>query len=214
MRTYASTPGRFRLNFWLWARCFPGRLAFMLLPPLVLLTSGARTGNPLVLWLMVLVPLPRLAAEIGVLRRKCAEGNVNPAVVVSLRPCLIAVSANMGKRPGDAWPVIKILHQPLGRAPGPRLQVGDRLPAVALYQNGGSAAALSWGGLVPSAGRHWGDFSPTAVACLTDDGDAVREAMRRLEVNEFGPDHWARLSENLARVPQPYKPGLYWMRQG
>ena len=106
-----------------------------------------------------------------------------------------------GQTGGDAWPVVKILRQPLGRAHGPRLQVGDRLPTVALYQN-----------LKPTA-PYWSDFFPTAVACLTDDADAVREAMRRLEVNEFGPDHWERLAENLALVPKPYKPGLYWMRQ-
>lgn len=53
---------------------------------------------------------------------------------------------------------------------------------------------------------------PQAITCLTDNPAAVQEAMRRLEANEFGPDHWQRLEQNLARVPTPYKPGLYWMR--
>jgi len=208
MRTYASTPGRFRFSFWTWARCFPGRLAFKLLPVLffaglpVLLRYGlgiaVRPGIVYgVLLLVVLLPFVR---EVDYLRQKCARGDVNPAVVVSVAPYLIAVSANMGKRDGDVWPVIKIMPQPLGRTHGLAPKIGDRLPVVALYRNSPNLP-------------YWGDFFPTAVACLTDDPNAIREALRRLEVNEFGPDHWERLEQNLARVPNPAVPGLYWMRE-
>lgn len=210
MKTYASTPGRFRFSFAAWARCFPGRVAFLLMPALVFaclpgllyLTNGAPFSKTVVIWWATIpLALRMLLPEIALLHRKCREGNVNAAVVISLSPCLIAVSTDMAKRAGEAWPVIKILPQPLGRTHGPRPQIGDRLPAVALYRG-------------TSAGPHWGDFFPNAVACLSDDPEAVQGAMRRLEVDEFGPDHWERLAQNLARVPTPRKPGLYWMQPG
>ena len=204
MTGYASTPGRFRLDFRTWARCFPFRATAPLLPLLLFgIVAGAlywTTGAPLqaalTLCFMGLIaggPLIRPPWQ------KCWRGNVNPAVVISVNPYLIAVSADMGRRTGDAWPVIKILSQPLHRIHGPRPQIGDRLPTVSLYSG-------------TEIGPHWRDFSPTAIACLTDNPTVVQEAMRRLEVNEFGPDHWQELEQNLARVPTPYKPGLYWMR--
>ena len=203
MRTYASTPGRFRFNILTWGRCFPRDTALTLLPLLLVGISGVLywvLDAPyqiavILCWIGLITATPKLSF----LSQKCRSGDANPAVVVSVSPCLIAVSADMTTRSGDAWPVIKILHQPLHRTRGPRPQVGDRLPTVALYR--GFRAA-----------PHWSEFFPDAVACLTDSPAAVREAMRRLEVNEFGPDHWQRLEQNLAQVPAPYRPGLYWMR--
>ncbi len=202
---HASTPARFRPNFLTWSRCFPGRATFTLLPALLFaglpvlahFTSGAKLSSAAVFWLGVPILAVLRLREVW---QKCTHGDINPAVVVSVRPCLIAVSTDMSKRAGDTWPVIKILPQPLRRVRGKSPQIGDRLPTVSLYQ-------------VTLGSPHWGDFSPVAIACLTDDEEAVRGAMRRLQTNEFGQDHWERLEQNLARVLQPYKPGLYWMRQ-
>lgn len=215
METYATTPGRFGFNFITWIRCYPRytvprllRLALAVAVPTVFLIAAPDSAWGVGLFSAVLFAAQAFAlwGDVGTLRQKCSQGDINPAVVVSVKPYLIAVSASMSKYAGDAWPVIKILPEPLDRIRGPHLQTGDRLPTVAVYQDSPTTPYL------PTT-PYWSDFFPTAIACLTDDADAVREAMRRLEVNEFGPDHWERLSENLARVPQPYRPGLYWMRQ-
>lgn len=204
IKGYASTPGRFHLDLRTWIRCFP----FSAVPPLLpLLLFGIVAG---VLYWTDSAPLQAAATLclMGLIAggplirppwQKCWRGNVNSAVVVSVNPYLIAVSADMGRRTGDSWPVIKILPQPLHRTRGLRPQIGDRLPTVALYDG-------------TEIGPHWRDFSPTAVACLTDNVVVIQEALRRLEVNEFGPDHWEQLEQNLAWVPTPYKSGLYWMR--
>ena len=204
MRGYASTPGRFRLDVRTWVRCFPLKAAIPLLPLLLFgIVAGALYWtNSAPLQAAVTLCFMGLIAGGPLFRppwQKCWRGNINPAVVVSVTPYLVAVNADMARRTGDAWPVIKILPQPLHRIREPRPQIGDRLPTVALYGGGGT-------------GPHWSNFFPDAVACLTDNPTAVQEAMRRLEVNEFGPDHWQQLEHNLARVPTPYKPGLYWMR--
>lgn len=204
MKGYASTPGRFRLDLRTWARCFPLNATMPLLPLLLfgivsgvlLWTSSAPPQAAGTLCFMGLIaggPLIRAPWQ------KCWRGNINPAVVISTNPYLVAVSADMGRRTGDAWPVVKVLPQPLHRTRGPHPKIGDRLPTIALYEG-------------TEVGPHWRNFHPTAVACLTDDPKVVRETLRRLEVNEFGPDHWQQLEQDLARVPTPYKPGLYWMR--
>ncbi len=202
MKGRASTPGQFRPNFFVWVRCCPGQAAFTVLPAvffmgllaLAFFKSGASSG----IWGLAALSGLGAAARLNTFWQKCAQGDVNPAIVVSTQPCLVAVSTDMSKNAGDTWPVIKILPQPLARAWGKAPQIGDRLPMVSLYEQRVNSP-------------HWDDFSPVAIACLTGDADMVREAMRRLSANEFGPDHWQRLSDSLARVPQPYRPGLYWI---
>ena len=64
-----------------------------------------------------------------------------------VRSLLIAVATDFTKNGQDRWPVIKILPQPLKRARGVQLRLGERLATVALYSG------------TPDK-PHWTDFSP------------------------------------------------------
>ena len=220
----ASLPVNVKVSLTVWLRGLPARAyvpnlllaAFFLAAPLLvhpipLSQSGGFSG---LCGLLALDSALLIFAKLSLTRRICHDGSLCPAIVVSVNPPLVAVGADLSKTAEEAWPAIKILRQPLHTFAGPPLQVGDRLPAVALYHSRSLAAMFTYEaiGLNVDASDepHWSDISPAVVPCVTDDPATIQDARRRL--SESG-DVWAELEANLALVPKPYKPGLYWMRQ-
>lgn len=202
-RGQPSVMGQIPVRYRTWIRCFPAQAFRILVMLLALLALFA-----LMLWQITLesgwafaiaIPVVGLGATIWLLlvrlEENCRLGCANHAMVLSMNPPLIAVYDDLSTG-GSSWPVVKILRQPLNRASGPPLQAGDRLATVSLYK----------GGLVTKP--HWEDFYPIAVPCITDDQEAIRDLMARLDAEEGG---WEMLASCLARIPQPYAPGLYWM---
>ncbi len=201
--TFASLPGQLTVQYPVWMRCFPAKTVPQLLL-LALLLAGAAglllaTHSPMGLWpfgLGAAALLRRLDFKFRLIREHFQHGCLNPGRVVSLDPPLIAVHTDLSHTAGQSWPAVKVLPQPLGRARGARPRVGDRVATVALYH--GSRRR-----------PHWGDFSPIAVQCVTDDAGAVQRALDRLSADP--DDVWAALDRGLAAVPTPTTPGLYWV---
>lgn len=161
---------------------------------------------------VILAPLSALSVlnPISLERRRFSGGCLCPAIVVSVNPPLIAVSTDLSKIEGAKYPAIKILPQPLQAMRGAQSQVGDRLPAAALYQAGSKARVSIRQATGLSLGindkPYWDDFSPMAVQSVTDNPTVIQDALRRL--SESG-DVWDELQTGLAQIPQPYRPGLY-----
>jgi len=139
-----------------------------------------------------------LWSQATLLQENFEYGCLNPALVVSVNPYQIAVYGDLTSQGDSAWPAIKILPQPLEKTRGRPMQIGDRLATVSVYSDAGPRST------------HWDDFYPTAVNCVTDDEAAGRDALWRL--NHSAEEGWDELGKYLALVPQPYRPGLYWMR--
>lgn len=118
-------------------------------------------------------------------------GCVNPAVVVSQSPPLIAVATDLRKW-NEPYPVIKILEQPLSAMSGGIPPVGTRLATVALYWAG--AAHLP----------HWVDFNPIVVNCVTDNQVDIDRVFNTLQVQE-----WRDLQDGLRQIENHNQPGLY-----
>ncbi len=75
---------------------------------------------------------------------------------------------------------------------------GRRLATVALYQ-------VSFDEADEEAGSpYWHDFDPRPVECVTGD---VTEQQRRVE--SIPEAEWSESDAMLARIPQPYEPGLH-----
>jgi len=205
--TWASLPGRTKVDLRVWIRCFPQetvprliRLALVLAIPTVFLIAAPGSAWGIVVFSLILIlaqayPLWRDMTHI---QAQFAQGCLNPAVVVCTQPYLIAVYGDLSLREGDSWPVIKILPQPLEKVRGRRMQEGDKMATASFY----------YGDYFKP---HWSDFTPVAVPCVTDDDQAIRDAVWRLKQREE-EDVWGDLEKYLARVPKPYQPGLYWMR--
>jgi len=199
--TVSSLPGQIRAQYLTWLRCFPGEGATMD----IMVIGGFVTA--LVLMLVVAHGMFYLAAvylfaavralhkRFAGVQRHFRNGCLCPGKVVSVEPYLVAVYTDMrcGK---DSWPVVKIVKQPLQRSRGPRKQIGDRVPTVALYH--GKYQKL-----------HWNDFSPIAVCCVTDDPREVATAIER--IGSDTDDGWRKLDRFLEQAPTPFEPGLHWM---
>lgn len=129
-------------------------------------------------------------------REQFRYGCVNPGVVVSLRPLLIAVSTDLSKGVGE-YPVVKIINKRLTSIAGQRPQIGTRVATVALYSQG-----------TDSAKPHWIDFDPRPVDCATTNIAQITRVLHSIPAEE-----WQQLERWLPQVPKPYTPGLYMIQQ-
>lgn len=207
--TRASLPGRIEVQPLLWLRCF-ALLQLVFSIPLILLVLGSlivifigetdKAALPILPILVLIMMGRRLYMAFLRVSEKVNHGCLNPAVVVSVAPYLIAVYSDLTMNDRDHYPVIKILKQPLNRSPAGRaLKVGDRLPTVAIYR---------WN---PDRSRpYWSDFHPIAVPCVNSDPPVIAQAIKRLDLDEGGT-LWYRLQAGLKLIPTPTVPGLYFL---
>jgi hypothetical protein len=204
-QSYASLPGQMDVQFSVWARCFPGQIALPVAGVVLLLAlgigslifSGEKGMAPAAIvclliyriWRSVMRPYKRI-------QRQFQGGCVTPARVVA--PNMIAVYTDLSTNSQNgSWPAIKILTQPLGKAPGRALQVGDRLAAVALYKGTANKP-------------HWDDFFPVAANCVTADEVALQRLLADLDAED---GEWENLDRYLGDVVTKTRPGLYLMRR-
>jgi hypothetical protein len=192
--TVASKPGGLTVNPILWLRHYP-------------------TWS--VLWLMHLGLAIKLALSVhwafwaGVALLVAANGLywirvyehfrhgcANPAVILQLKPMLIAVWTDLSQGDGE-YPVIKIIRKKVPSVDGERPYQGAKLATVALYQRGADDNLPCWG-----------DFNPIPVGCVTWRKDEMKRIM-----DSFTDEDWAALCEGLKRLPGPLRPGLYHVRK-
>lgn len=192
-KTYASHPGRLRVNWLRWIRFKPkwplilGSVLFVSIA-LFVYSMGVLTG--LLLFLVIATCVLYWLRVSNHFQYGCA----NIAVVVSLDPVLVAVSTDLSTGEGD-YPVIKIVEIGITRSAGKLLKVGDYLPTVSLYAS-------------PPQGEtsHWSTFIPVPADYVTSD---PRQIARLLE--NFTNEDIATLHSQLKQVPTPLEPGLYLM---
>lgn len=127
------------------------------------------------------------------LREHFSGGCVNPAIVVSQSPPLVAVSTDLRKW-DEPYPVIKILEQPLHKLPGGIPPVGTRLATVALYCAGEEQLP------------HWIDFNPIVVNCVTDSQADIDRVFRSISLRD-----WQDLQDGLRCVEKRTQLGLYFV---
>jgi Protein of unknown function (DUF3239) len=127
-------------------------------------------------------------------REHFSFGCVNPAIVVSQSPPLVAVATDLRKW-DEPYPVIKILEQPLQTIPGGVPAIGTRLATVALY----------WAGAATQQ-DHWADFTPIVVNCVTDDQTDIDRVF-----NSIQREDWQDLEAGLRRIEKRTQPGLYFV---
>ena len=147
----AGNPGRVRINYGHFYRCFPKEWVTWLLVGsvgLTLLAVDVRLG----------AIVSGIAAAVFVFGSKqwkelFADCDVCPAVVVDVERNLVAVYTDLSKG-GEPYPVVKIVKQPLNQAAGGPFKRGTRLATVASY-NGYAYEP------------NWRNFSPFLVNCGT-----------------------------------------------
>ena len=190
--TAASNPGRVRVNYYRWAKAFPLEpiVIGVSLLTCVLLNIFVSPG----FWILLVFCGAVTNFRITGIREHLLCGCLNPSIVVSANPPLVAVCTDL--RTGETrYSVIKVLRQPLHRTKNGIPTIGTRLATVATY----------WG-RENSRGPngHWGDFKPIAVSCVSDDTFLTDHLVDTIPAND-----WEALTIGLEQLPQPIRPGLY-----
>lgn len=185
----ATNPALLRPNLLRYYLCYPKSVLLAALPAIMLLALAA-----LVHWAFAL-PGAALLIVFALYGRKIrgqfVSGFINPGVVVSLRPPLIAAMSDLVRVEGRHWPVVQVRPHPLSRTSGGPPQVGQRLATVAVYYG-------------EHDGPHWLDFDPVAANCVT--GNPTRLQQMLTTIHE---EQWQGLDAALKQLPQPLAPGQY-----
>jgi hypothetical protein len=186
----ASNPGRLRISMlkhWLSFPAWP---------------TGWAVGFTIALALAVLlhwgfaclaVPLAALNwLYWWVQRNKFASGCVNPTVVLSVDPPLVAVLTNLTKGATETkWDYVKVLPQPLGSMTAGPPQLGQKLASVAVYEDSNND-------------EHWHDFYPVVVNCVSWNQADIARVQSTID-----PGDWKELDAAIRQLPQPPVEGLY-----
>ncbi len=188
----ASNPGNLEANLFRWFRHYPTWPLIwfgssLLFVGLALVVHGAY-------WIIALPLLGMNFLYWQRIRDHFRYGDTIPAIILSLKPMLIAVSTDLSKGPGK-YPAIKIIKKSLPTACGQVPQVGSRLPAIALYNAS------------PDDVPHWSNFDPRPIDCATGSLDTMQTVMSTIT-----EDEWSELMSRLEQVPRPYRCGLYRIR--
>ncbi len=123
---------------------------------------------------------------------KFLYGCINPAIVVSHSPYLVAVSTDLRIK-NMPYPVIKILEQPLNKIKSGIPPIQTRLVTVALYYGSYSRP-------------HWDDFSPVVIDCVTNNKADIERTLARLD-----RENWSDLQDGLRQMKTHLTPGLYFI---
>lgn len=203
----ASNPGQVRFNPIQWWRHQPlgfvlgvGGAVFFVLLWLVLVTSGHtgtianKEGGQTPLWIFSPAILATLAFFTWNQARRFKMGDANPGVVVALNPTLIAVPSDLTLGYNE-YPVVKILKVNMKTADGKPLEIGSRIPTIAVYQIPKEKTA-----------GHWSDFLPLPAEYATNDSSVLHRLLA-----SFPKEQYDFLQQALKLIEQPLKPGLYAM---
>lgn len=187
----AANPGMLRismLKFWLsfpkWPTVWTSLLLISVLLGVFLTCFG---------WVLALLFLVVKVFYWKVVRNKFIGGCVNPSVVLSLDPPLVAVLTNLTKGETETeWNFIRILRQPIANMTGGPPQVGQRLATAALYTVSDDDCP------------HWEYFAPVVVNCVTWNTADIQRVFFSIQSSD-----WEEISQGLKQLPQPFVEGLY-----
>jgi hypothetical protein len=222
--TYASNPGGLQVNYFYWIRSFPQEPIQLVFPLIILLLiiflinwafgiglfgvirqGGSLDNLPFALlgivifniffWYLISPLLNKLIFLIHRVREHFLYGCVNPGIIVSLKPTLVAVFTDLRKNRQVTYPAIKILPQPLKCLTKEKLIIGTRLANVALYEE-----------IKEQESEHWDNFHPIVINCVTGNKRDINRVFRSIPEWE-----WQALQTGLTQIENKQKLGLYFL---
>jgi hypothetical protein len=185
----ADKPGRIRVSLLRYTRAFPHLVIWWFVTLGVFVAGGALLHWSLfVPAALVLFLMNRHWRN---LQGHFLSGCINPGVVLSVDPPLVAVSTDLSNSEGE-FPVVKVLRQPLSMLVLEPATPGLRVATVALYE---------WD--TGQAGR-WDGFRPILADAATGNRAEIERCLDAL-----GDEEWSELETGLEQVPEPYEPGTW-----
>lgn len=124
-------------------------------------------------------------------------GCLNPTIIINKNKKLIATFTNLTSHGNKVTPVIKISEEPLHLIKNIKIENGQKLPTVALYERNPKDIFAS----------AWIDFDPKIANCFTDDIKACNKLLSR--ITDKG---WKCLAEGLSQLEDHEAIGLYHVK--
>ena len=188
--TRASNPGGARVKPMIWLSQYPAwPIIWISLAVLMLLLAILVHWS---LWIGFVVLIAMNWLYWRRVRDQFMCGAVNPAVIVSENPMLIAVLTDLSKGSGY-FPVVKIIRKDLPEVEGRRWVPGTALATVSLYTRHHDESM-----------PRWADFDPRPLVCATDDASDIDAVTRSIP-----PESWDELAAAMKQVPRPFARGTF-----
>lgn len=184
----ASNPGMMKVSLWRHFLAYP---KWALIWHLGLLFSIGLSVISLLFVPFVLFFLWAIRMYWKRVRSQFIAGCVNPGVILSVDPPLVAVHTDL-RHADQPFPVIKVSREPLHRMLNVVPQEGQRVATVSLYES------------CTEEVEHWADFHPKVAACVASNSDDPQRLLDSIDA-----DSWRELKEGLDQIPEPFEPGLY-----
>lgn len=186
--TSASNPGMLRVNYLQYAKAYP-RWPMIWVGGLILSLACCVVS----LWFAIAAAFFAFSTwfYFSRLKSQFVAGCVNPGIVVSMDPPLVAIYTDLTKG-GNEFPVVKIESHPVHKmSTGPAAK-GQQLTTVAFYES------------MEDELEHWTDFTPRLTACATTDRRVIQKQLKSID-----DEDWEHLKAALKQVERPLTTGLY-----
>lgn len=193
--TYATNPGRVKLDLVTYLTCYPKAMIFgTLVMPLGIaaLFIGEQTGlfPPMIGIAMIIAGgVPGVYVNY-VMGQWMGEGDTCPALVLDPASGLIAVLAEMSTRPPELFPALKVTRVPLARSPAKPFKKHQRITTVCTFRG-------------PIEASEWEDVIPIPVVCATRDSKAIQRSLQTIS-----DEKWTELEAAVGALAAR-QPGLY-----
>lgn len=185
-----ALPGNVRMNPLRYLRYFP--TAIVIPGAFALATFAFPFLAGLSYWPVILVGIAAVVGQFVKPYRHFMYGTLSPAVVLQIKPLILAVYTDLSDNHRLSVPVVKIVRHP--RLRSDRFAIGQRCVTVSLYQ--------------PYDGfrerQKWKDFEPLLVSVATSDPAISSNALRCLP-----DDDWFMLEQFVLQLPKPPSLGLH-----
>lgn len=186
--TSASNPGMLRVSYLQYAKAYPkwptiwvGGLALSCVACVVSL------------WFLIGVAFFGFVTwfYLHQLKTQFVAGCVNPGIILSVEPPLVAVYTDLSKG-GNEFPVVKIEWHPIHKMSTGAAAKGQKVTTVAFYES------------MEDELEHWTNFTPRLSACATTDRRIIQKQLKSIDNED-----WDHLNNALKQVPRPLAAGLY-----
>lgn len=186
-KIYAPNAANVKLGPRVWLKYFPGDV----MPAVIagVFVIPAVMHHPAWLLLSAVFAL-RLVVSSARLMEHFKLGEAKPAIVVSTRPCLIAVEHQFDDK-GQPRRFVKIVRIKLSSIGGRPIELGEHMATAILLQPTSS--------FLPQF-----NFFPLPLEYATQDAEKIRKIKDRFHTTE-----WESLKEAIENVKKPFKPGIY-----
>ncbi len=172
--TKASNPGNFDVSYLQWAKMNLGRLRRYFITFIILYFIAQFHWS---LWIFMILFMLYLVINYFGIKNTFKAGDVNPGMILSTKPTIVAVCTDMSKGLSHQFPILYIFETTVPRKDNVK---GNIIPTAALYSDNRYDLPF------------WGGFEPIPFSHATANATIIQEKM-----DSFSDDDISKLKNNV-----------------